>query len=148
MPDPTKTDPLLFELDNEFPPGSGGDPSNGVGGGDPQQLPADLPLDPAIVGMILDLPFGMLARARGDHWKLTDADKAMVCPPLAAVLDKYLPGAMGKFGPEIALLICTAAIIMPRMQTDAEIAKQEELNAARRFGTVTDTGTKGAETPA
>lgn len=91
------------------------------------------PGDPALAGMLgggLVVTFGLLAKMRGDHWKL-DADSANEAgAAYAAVLLKYFPNIQS--GPEITAILITAALIAPRVMIDKAQAAQREAEAKAR----------------
>jgi hypothetical protein len=62
-----------------------------------------------------------VARARGDHWKLTDdeAKELAICSSRVAVKYSEL---FERFSEEIALVSTTAMIVWPRAEKDAELA--------------------------
>jgi hypothetical protein len=100
------------------------------------QVPAGAPAapnDPALAGMLgggLVVTFSLLAKMRGDHWKL-DADSANEAgAAYAAVLLKYFPNIQS--GPEITAILITAALVAPRVMIDKAQAAQREAEAKAR----------------
>lgn len=50
-------------------------------------------------------------------WKITDTECTSLASAYAAVLDKYYPDGLGRFGVEINAIFITAIVFTPRMKT-------------------------------
>jgi hypothetical protein len=61
--------------------------------------------------------------------EFTDADKAALAGPTAAVLDKYLPGGMARYGPEFALLATVFVIGQGKTNTMRRARAERERQA-------------------
>ena len=77
----------------------------------------------AMCGTLAKLIFSILANRKGKHWALSKEEADDLGPAIAAVLDKYMPGMKG--GPEATLIIAVMLIVMPRVQADAEIKREQ-----------------------
>jgi len=65
--------------------------------------------------------FDMLASRRGEHWRLSQPESEQLGGAVDAVLGKYLPGNLERWGPEITLATILSMIVLPRMKgPDAE----------------------------
>lgn len=119
-PQPPPGDRLEEELlaaQGEMTPPAGDVPPGGEGAAvEPEVL-----FDPALVSLLVGIPFDLLAARRGEHWRLSDGEKDAIVPVLGRVLDKYLPSALGRFGDELALLTVLSIVVVPRIQRDAQI---------------------------
>jgi len=62
--------------------------------------------------------FNLLASRKGDVWKLEDEEAQSLGASLDAVLAKYIPAGIDKYGQEFALISVAAAIILPRLKAD------------------------------
>ena len=48
-------------------------------------------------------------------WAILPEQKDAISQAYADVLDKYFPGGLGNFGPELTALMVTAAVVLPNM---------------------------------
>lgn len=67
--------------------------------------------------------------------EFTEADKAQLAGPTAAVLDKYLPGGLTRYGPEFVLGAALLVVMQGKFST-LERVTAERLAAAPATGTV------------
>ncbi len=73
-------------------------------------------LGPDACSGLCSMVFDVLASRRGDQWHLSQPESEQLGSALDAVLSKYLPDNMEKWGPEITLITVSAMIILPRMR--------------------------------
>ncbi|MEW8071943.1 MAG: hypothetical protein AB2826_16105 [Candidatus Thiodiazotropha sp.] len=64
-----------------------------------------------IIESILHMGFGILA----PNWGVTPGECKELSKPYGALFDKYFPGGMGEYGLEMAAIMGTAAVILPRI---------------------------------
>ncbi len=103
-------------------PGTGAPPpADGAGsldGGNEPQPPRP-GVDPALLTGVVALPFALWARmADDDRLILRPAEADALAGSLAAVAAKYLPTDSAAAGPEVALLLCVAMTLGPRLAMD------------------------------
>ncbi|WP_269619949.1 hypothetical protein [Zhongshania sp. BJYM1] len=76
------------------------------------------------IAFILEIGFGVVASRRGDHWKLKSEEAAQLGTATDKVLQKYLPDL--QTGPEVALVLTAAMVMLPRIMTDQQLAAEQE----------------------
>ncbi len=73
-------------------------------------------------GVVL-LAFGFVSARAGPHWELTEAEADRIAYRVARVDLKY-QGLLDKYGEEIMLIGCIAAIGYPRVKEDIRLARE------------------------
>ena len=66
-------------------------------------------------GEVLRMVIGPAAAILAPNWNLSDAEVEQLSDAYAAVMDKYMPGGLGEFGPELGAALVTVAILAPRL---------------------------------
>lgn len=94
---------------------------------EPEAGPDDVPGIPtsALLLPIVSMAFDALAPA----WAVTEPEKRSIAESYGALIDKYMPDGLDKYGIEFAALLTTAAVIGPRMHTPRQHKKQAAENA-------------------
>jgi hypothetical protein len=83
----------------------------------PPQLGADE------LAFMLKLGFDLVAKRRGEHWAIDTAEAGALGEAADRVLAKYLPDL--QTGPEVALMLTGAAILLPRFLADRSMREAE-----------------------
>lgn len=91
----------------------------------------------AALAMIADTAFKVVALRRGDHWRLSEAERNELGVNMMRCV-KTLPmipeDKLGRYAPWFGLAMCSYAIVVPRAETDAR--RQQLPTAAQpRVGT-------------
>lgn len=86
-------------------------PQQGEAGYQPEP-PAEIPTS-EILAPVINMACAVLAPS----WNIQPAEQQALAENYANVIDKYFPGGVGQFGPELSALLVTAAIITPRLGT-------------------------------
>jgi hypothetical protein len=73
------------------------------------------------VAELISWPFDIIAARRGSFWKIQDAERDRLAFCLAAVLEKWLPDFMLKYGEEIALGAVFAGVVISRVREDRRV---------------------------
>lgn len=79
----------------------------------------------AIAGMLaktFDLGAKLLARKRGDHWRISEEEAATLGEAWAAPLTPYL-AQLAEYSPWIVAAMATVNVVAPRLIAEAEIAE-------------------------
>ena len=97
--------------------------------GAPAQPPGEF-LGREQAAALCDAVFGVVAARFGDHWRLAPQEAEALGGALDAVLAKYMPADGGQYGPEAALAITTAMIVLPRLQRQRQEAAEDAKHAA------------------
>ena len=79
---------------------------------EPEPLPE---LDAGETSAMLGWLFDMISQRAGEHWKLTKKESDQGAIVINKVMLKYLP-VVGKYGEEVALLMWSVTVILPRWQ--------------------------------
>lgn len=91
-------------------------------------LPKDEPEQPELgaaeITFILSITFDLVAKRRGEHWKLAEEEAQSLGVATDRVLQKYLPDI--QTGPEVALALTGAAILLPRIALDKAAQAEAE----------------------
>ncbi len=66
--------------------------------------------------------FNLMASRKGHVWKLTEEESQALGASLDAVLAKYIPTGIDKYGQEFALISVAVAIILPRIKRTQKAA--------------------------
>jgi hypothetical protein len=102
-PIPSEAAALFNEVEN------GIIPEPGQEGAEPDAAGGDIPTA-EMIRPLISLGFATLAPA----WKVSEQEQAGLTEAYAAVIDKYFPGGLN-LGPEMAALLVTAGIVLPRL---------------------------------
>lgn len=89
-------------------------------------------VDPAeveLVAALAKMTGEMVAARRGEHWRLADREAMAWAEAAVPVIQKYAPDF--KSSPELALVLCTGLLVLPRVQADRAAAAARS-TAARR----------------
>lgn len=87
--------------------------------------PDFLPVE-TVVAMVA-LPFDLIAKRKGEHWKLSEEESKQIGTLTAKVLTKNVPEWLDKWGDEIALATVLGMAIVGRYMIDLnERAKEEK----------------------
>jgi len=76
------------------------------------------------IAFILEIGFGVVASRRGDHWKLQSEEAKQLGTATDKVLQKYLPDM--QTGPEVALVLTAAMVMLPRIMLDQQLAADKD----------------------
>lgn len=74
--------------------------------------------DPAAGPETIELLLPVIALACGGlapGWRITPDEQMQLAGAYAELLDKYWPGGVSEFGPEVTVLIVTAGVFVPRL---------------------------------
>ena len=63
-------------------------------------------------------------------WRVSDAEVKGLADVYGALIDKYFPGGVGRWGLELSALMLTFAVLGPRWGTPTHEAPKEEARAA------------------
>ncbi|HET8701031.1 MAG TPA: hypothetical protein VFL97_05130 [Nitrococcus sp.] len=89
-----------------------------------------------LVASLAKMTGEILAARRGDHWRLADREALAWAEAAVPVINKYAPDFQSS--PELALVLASAMLVLPRMQQDRSVAvaraKQKE-EVAQNAGT-------------
>jgi hypothetical protein len=77
-------------------------------------------LIPLLVGFVV-LPFDAIAVRRGNHWKLSPAERDAFTEATARIAVKYLPAFLLNYKEELAFLLILGGIVTCRIQKDTEL---------------------------
>jgi hypothetical protein len=77
-------------------------------------------LVPLLTGFVV-LPFDAIAVRRGDHWKLSPAERDAFTEAVARIAAKYLPSFLLQYKEELAFLLILGGIVTCRIQKDTEL---------------------------
>ena len=80
-------------------------------------------LAPYIEG-VLPIPFDIIAKKRGEHWKLKSSETEKVSFALAIIIEKHMPDFMFAWQDEIMLAVLLGGVVAGRLSIDAK-AKEE-----------------------
>lgn len=84
-----------------------------------------VPLNSEVVRTLTRMLFDFAATARGEFWRLTDAELQLLSESLKPVLEKYAPKIVKK-APEEAVLLMTAIVVLfPRVQQEVKNARNK-----------------------
>lgn len=123
-------DALASEAATMAPPADGAAPAGDVA------AQADAIPSGELCKMVLGPLFAIFA----PNWNVTATEVDQLGNVYGAVLDKYFPGGLGEFGPEITACLITCAVIAPRAN------KPRKLEARRDTSRGTDQGAADAPT--
>ena len=87
-----------------------------------------------LVASLAKITGEVVAARRGDHWKVADKEAMAWAEAAVPVLEKYAPGF--EASPELALVLVSGMIVLPRIQADkaAVKAKLAEMRAEKGAG--------------
>lgn len=77
---------------------------------------ANLPIAREVVA----IPFDMLAKRRGAHWKLSDAERDRIAMAAGVLVAKWLPDIAKQYQEELAFGVLLGAAIVARVRADVE----------------------------
>jgi len=87
-------------------------------------------------GTLWDMLFSRLAATKGDHWKLTEAEKMTIGETTSVCANRYIGEMLGEY-PELAALgISVAVITVPRVLKDGKIKQTAKQLANRSISEV------------
>lgn len=72
-------------------------------------------------GELCKMVLGPLFAIFAPNWNVTASEVDQLGNVYGAVLDKYFPGGLGEFGPEITACLITCAIVAPRAHKPRKI---------------------------
>ncbi len=77
---------------------------------------AAAPAEPEIsTAELLALPMQVAFSIAAPNWNITGTECQNMAEAWAPVIDKYMPGGLNRFGPEMAAAMVTLAILAPRV---------------------------------
>jgi hypothetical protein len=74
--------------------------------------------------MLTQTTFALVAARKGPHWELSDGEAQQAGEAYGALLDKWFPE--GVAGPEVAAVMVTTTLILPRAMADKQAAAEAE----------------------
>lgn len=101
--------------EGEYLGGSGGSEPSGSDQGEVE-----------LVASLAKMTGEILAARRGDHWRLADREALAWAEAAVPVINKYAPDFQSS--PELALVLASAMLVLPRLQGDkaAAVARSKE----------------------
>lgn len=94
--------------------------------GGAQEAEGPDPDEVQLVASLAKMSGELLAARRGDHWRLADREAMAWAEAAVPVLNKYAPDF--KSSPELALVLASIVLVIPRVQADkaATVARAKQ----------------------